>query len=380
MSDLPVVVAVEPDDCRERASRWRTPRSHGRRWSGWPRSSAERRSTLAELTADRRVAVVGAGAAGESALEVVAETGGIEAFALVGAPLSSEAVAARGGVARAAAARRRRSRRSRRSAAAPSTPTWPRPIDASDLLVGAVDGDGGRTEPPTGSPTGSDRTTQRRRGHPDVERRLGAPRHAVAPDDVRSRSPGVVLLHSGRSDRAVFSRLERLLAERGFAVLNLDWRGRGPEHEPRDLHGAQRRRAGRRVARRRCRVRPPRRAARRRSGSARRGRRDPRRRARRTGRGRRFPGARPRRPHRLPARRRRPRPRTSRIRASTCSTSRAPPTASRRRRCAPSTKRHRAGTRRFVEYAGGAIGYQLFELDPGLEPAIVDWLAEVLRP
>jgi dienelactone hydrolase len=39
--------------------------------------------------------------------------------------------------------------------------------------------------------------------------------------------PGVVLLHSARSDRAVYSRLERLLAEVGIAVLNLDWRGRG---------------------------------------------------------------------------------------------------------------------------------------------------------
>src|SRR3984885_4274073 len=39
--------------------------------------------------------------------------------------------------------------------------------------------------------------------------------------------PGAVLLHSARSDRAVYSHLERLLAERGMAVLNLDWRGRG---------------------------------------------------------------------------------------------------------------------------------------------------------
>lgn len=39
--------------------------------------------------------------------------------------------------------------------------------------------------------------------------------------------PGVVLLHSGRSDRAVFSRLERLVADAGMAVLNIDWRGRG---------------------------------------------------------------------------------------------------------------------------------------------------------
>jgi len=34
-------------------------------------------------------------------------------------------------------------------------------------------------------------------------------------------------LHSGRSDRYVFANLERLLAGAGFAVLNIDWRGRG---------------------------------------------------------------------------------------------------------------------------------------------------------
>lgn len=39
--------------------------------------------------------------------------------------------------------------------------------------------------------------------------------------------PAVVLLHSGRSDRAVFSRLERLMTRRGVAVFSIDWRGRG---------------------------------------------------------------------------------------------------------------------------------------------------------
>jgi dienelactone hydrolase len=39
--------------------------------------------------------------------------------------------------------------------------------------------------------------------------------------------PGVVLLHTGRSDRAVYSRLEHLLTDAGLAVLNIDWRGRG---------------------------------------------------------------------------------------------------------------------------------------------------------
>lgn len=40
-------------------------------------------------------------------------------------------------------------------------------------------------------------------------------------------SPGVVLLHSGRSDRSAFVRLEHLLLNSGIAVLNIDWRGRG---------------------------------------------------------------------------------------------------------------------------------------------------------
>jgi dienelactone hydrolase len=39
--------------------------------------------------------------------------------------------------------------------------------------------------------------------------------------------PGVVLLHTGRSDRSAFARLERLLVDAGLAVLNIDWRGRG---------------------------------------------------------------------------------------------------------------------------------------------------------
>jgi hypothetical protein len=31
---------------------------------------------------------------------------------------------------------------------------------------------------------------------------------------------------------------------------------------------------------------------------------------------------------------------------------------------------------RLIVYEGGAIGYQLFELDDKLEPAIVEWLKE----
>jgi dienelactone hydrolase len=39
--------------------------------------------------------------------------------------------------------------------------------------------------------------------------------------------PAAILLHSGRSDRSIFARLERLLARRGVAALSIDWRGRG---------------------------------------------------------------------------------------------------------------------------------------------------------
>ena len=39
--------------------------------------------------------------------------------------------------------------------------------------------------------------------------------------------PVTIMLHSGRSDRAIFSRLEGLLSRRGVATLSLDWRGRG---------------------------------------------------------------------------------------------------------------------------------------------------------
>jgi dienelactone hydrolase len=49
----------------------------------------------------------------------------------------------------------------------------------------------------------------------------------LLPDLNGEKHPGVVLLHSGRSDRFVFTDLERLLVKAGFAVLNIDWRGRG---------------------------------------------------------------------------------------------------------------------------------------------------------
>lgn len=53
------------------------------------------------------------------------------------------------------------------------------------------------------------------------------PAPGPAPGPPPGPAPGVVLLHSGRSDRDIFSRLSRLLVAAGFAVLNVDWRGRG---------------------------------------------------------------------------------------------------------------------------------------------------------
>lgn len=44
-------------------------------------------------------------------------------------------------------------------------------------------------------------------------------------------APGVVMVHSGLSDRYIFHNIERLFARGGAAVLNIDWRGRGKSRE-----------------------------------------------------------------------------------------------------------------------------------------------------
>jgi cephalosporin-C deacetylase-like acetyl esterase len=51
----------------------------------------------------------------------------------------------------------------------------------------------------------------------------------LIPENVKEgeRAPGIVLLHSGWSDRYVFHHLEKLFVHSGIAVLNIDWRGRG---------------------------------------------------------------------------------------------------------------------------------------------------------
>jgi dienelactone hydrolase len=197
------------------------------------------------------------------------------------------------------------------------------------------------------------------------------------PQDAGAPVPGVVLLHSGRSDRAVFARLERLLAERGMAVLNVDWRGRGrsinrgsyfdlspderalgwrdaaaafdhlaelPNVDPQRLaavgvvHGAEH--AVRAAVH------------------------DPRVRAIAI-----LTGYRP----------------AEQVEADlltggevhalyVTSTDHTVTTVAMRELHGATPR----GRSRYVEYPGGAIGYQLFELDHELEPAIVDWVAEVL--
>lgn len=45
------------------------------------------------------------------------------------------------------------------------------------------------------------------------------------------QAPGVVMVHSGLSDRYIFHNIEKLFARSGAAVLNIDWRGRGKSRE-----------------------------------------------------------------------------------------------------------------------------------------------------
>ncbi|HWP44506.1 MAG TPA: dienelactone hydrolase family protein, partial [Blastocatellia bacterium] len=49
------------------------------------------------------------------------------------------------------------------------------------------------------------------------------------------RVPGVVMVHSGLSDRYIFHGLERLFVKNGVAVLNIDWRGRGKSRDRGDF-------------------------------------------------------------------------------------------------------------------------------------------------
>lgn len=324
----------------------------------------------------RRVAVVGIGALAGDAVDVAAEHGRVAALALVGPRLQAGHV--------------------------DLVAEWPempvlgvadpshRPglssaVDAflasahggSDLLVGSVDGD------MLGRATDwlAHRVEQSARVDEVVfESEDGWVLHGNRWLPERSRPvPGAVLLHTGRSDRAAYARLERLLAEAGIAVLNLEWRGRGqstnlgsyfdldsdvkaaawrdalaaldqlaacPEVDENRLatvgvvHGAE--------------------------YAARAAHRDPRVKAVVA-----LTGYRPQEPEEAPHL-------TSGavdVLYVTSTDQTITTTAMRELYEASSSPKTR-----FIEYPGAAIGYQLFELDPSLEPRIVDWLAEVLAP
>ena len=314
MSRLPVVVAVESDSAAA-SSHWKTPCAGAGGLA--PRPPADAQSTLTELAADRHVAVVAlappARSRSSSSPRRAASRRRHHRSAAVG-----RSRAARGGLARAGAPRRRRSRRSRTVFMVSSTPTWPRPMNAPSCSSApstaraaerAADWLADRLH----RTTSVDEVTLTSSDDWELHGTRWLP-HGTTP------GPGIVLLHSGRSDRAVFARLERLLAERGFAVLNLDWRGRGRSTNRGTYMalGADERAAGWRDAAAAFDhlAALPGVDAR----ATRRGRRDPRCRARRAGRGRRWSRPRHRRAHGLPACRRRRRRPTSRIRASTCST------------------------------------------------------------
>lgn len=172
----------------------------------------------------RRVGVVGVGQAGAAAVSIAAADGRVGALGLLDVPVSAEAIALLADwpelpfIAVAAP-------ESRATLAGAVDAYLASTHQASDLLVGPIDthtvtalaewlalhlSHGARTDEVTLT-TDDGWELHGTRWLPERD-------HPV---------PGVVLLHSGRSDRAVFARLERLLAEAGLAVLNLDWRGRG---------------------------------------------------------------------------------------------------------------------------------------------------------
>jgi dienelactone hydrolase len=190
--------------------------------------------------------------------------------------------------------------------------------------------------------------------------------------------PGVVLFHSGRSDRAVFAKLERLLAEAGMAVLNVDWRGRGlstgrgsyleltkQEFDDRwqdglaafdhlaslpQVDGGRLGTVG---------------VVQGAELAARAAQRDPRVRAvvQLTG----YVPASPEEAAHLTG---------SGIRAYYVASAAHGPMATAMRDLHAATP---PGRSTFVEYPGALLGYQLFDVDPSLEPSIVSWLAEVLQ-
>jgi dienelactone hydrolase len=325
------------------------------------------------------VVVVGVGRSGEAALLAAAETGFIGALVLIDAPLSPEAVNIvaewRGlPVLVAADPMDRAALRGAVDAFLASS------HEASDLVVGTIDESALQfvaawlTER-MDAPRSVD-VTLRSSDDWELHATHWPPKRAEVGQPLVA---GVVLLHSGRSDRTVFSRLERLLANHGFAVLNLDWRGRGQSTNRGTyaaFSAAERGEGWRDAA-----------AAFDYLASC--------------------PGVDPKRlaavgvihgaEHAVRAANLDPRVRAIVIltgyRAQTpleatyltsgavevlyvTSAAHVVTSDAMRRLYNASTGRHT----RFVEYPGGAIGYQLFDLDQSLEPSIVTWLREVLAP
>lgn len=173
---------------------------------------------------EARVAVVGIGAAGDVAVEVAAGDGRVLAIAVVGAtvsPATVELVATWPEVPVLAVA----DPSDRRSLAATVDAYLASANPASELLAQPLDASAAER---VGRWLGDRLRSANRPEEVVVTTSDGWELHGNRwLPDRGSPVPGVVLLHTGRSDRAIFTRLERLLAAAGFAVLNLDWRGRG---------------------------------------------------------------------------------------------------------------------------------------------------------
>jgi len=324
---------------------------------------------------DVRLAVLGVGPAGEAAARAAADDGRVRALALVASPLSAPIVELLA----------EWEQLSLIAAADPSDrPALRGAVDAylasdhgaSDLVVGTLDSEA------------MDRVTgwlaERLARVASVEEVVvrstdGWELHGTRslPAASEPAVPGVLLLHSGRSDRAAFTRLEHLLVERGLAVLNLDWRGRG-RSVGRGTYfalSAEERAAGWRDAaagfdhlagcpgvdgERLAAVGVIHGA----EHAARAAQHDPRVRALAI-----LTGYRPADEHEAVHM-------TSGavdVLYVTSADHRVTTDAMRTLYDATASPRTR-----YVEYSGGAIGYQLFDLDPGLEPQIVAWLAEAL--
>ncbi len=333
---------------------------------------------LADLVAagEANLAVVGWGEAGEPALEVAANEGRVAAVALVAAPVSEAAVALIGewpeipvlGLADPAdRAGLRGAVDAYLASSHAGSDLVVRPLD--DALTEAAEWLAARL-------AGAGRTDEVLLHTAD-----GWILHATRrlPVGASTPVPGVVLLHSGRSDRAAFSRLEQLLVEAGLAVLNVDWRGRGQSTNQGTYFAlsAEERAEGWRDAAAAfdhlaacAEVDAPRLAA---VGV--------------------IHGA----EHAVRASER-----DARVRALAILTGYRPGSPEEsahltggevRVLYVTSTGHHVTteamhalyqatppGQARYVEYPGGAIGYQLFDTDPALEPAIVAWLVEALSP